>query len=92
MGNLGQYQDLTTLAKSLGGVENLIQSIEKGAVSKAAPRQISTGVILGGVLYVGGKGALKGGKVLLGKYRERQTAATEAKDQLRAESKEALND
>lgn len=54
MGNLGKYQDITALAKSLGGVDNLIKKIEAGAVAKAAPKLLAAGVVVGGVLIAGG--------------------------------------
>lgn len=47
---------------------------------------------MAGVLYAGGKLAVGGGRVLLVKYRARQIAANNAKDQLKAESeKEVFN-
>ena len=89
MGNLGKYQDITALAKSLGGVDNLIKKIEAGAVAKAAPKLLAAGVVVGGVLLAGGMAAVDGGKDLLSRYRARQLAANDAKDQLRSEAENA---
>lgn len=59
MSNLGPYQQLTTRAGQLGGVDALIESIEKSAVLEAAPKQVGLGVVgtLGavGVVYAGVK-------------------------------------
>lgn len=65
MSNLGPYQQITTLAKSLGGVEKLVHHIEAAAVTKAAPRHIAVGVVIGGLL-------VGGGKVLYDRYRTSQ--------------------
>lgn len=59
MSNWSAYQELTTRAGQLGGVEALVQSIEKSAVLKAAPKLVGLGVVgtLGAVsaMYVGVK-------------------------------------
>lgn len=47
MGNLGEYQDIVMAAKEAGGVDKLIEQIEKGAVSRAAPRIRMTGALVG---------------------------------------------
>lgn len=47
MGNLGRYQDIVEAAKAVGGVENLIENIEVGAVAKAAPALVGKGAALG---------------------------------------------
>lgn len=54
MSSLGPYQELTTRASRLGGVDALIVSIEKSAVLKAAPKQVGLGVVgtLGAVCLV----------------------------------------
>ena len=83
MGNLGKYQEITELAKSLGGVENLVKFIEDGAVSKAAPKLVAAGVVAGGLLYAGGRAAVKGGKRLIHTYKARQESADKAKDVLK---------
>lgn len=44
MGNLGLYQDFVTNAKAAGGVEKLIESIEKSAAMKAMPKAFAAGV------------------------------------------------
>lgn len=59
MSNWGPYQEITTRAGQLGGVDALVLSIEKSAVLKAAPKLVGLGVIgtLGavGAVYVGVK-------------------------------------
>ncbi|TYL50066.1 hypothetical protein FXB39_10395 [Nocardioides sp. BGMRC 2183] len=44
MGNLGAYQDIVVKAKDAGGVEMLIESIEKSAAMKAMPKAFVAGV------------------------------------------------
>ena len=44
MGNLGPYQDIVVKAKDAGGVEKLIESIEKSAALKAIPKGFAAGV------------------------------------------------
>lgn len=44
MGNLGAYQDIVVKAKDAGGVEMLIESIEKSAALKAMPKAFAVGV------------------------------------------------
>lgn len=46
-GNLGAYEDITKLAKMLGGVENLIQAIESDAAKKGCPVLLGVGVVVG---------------------------------------------
>lgn len=44
MGNLGAYQDFVVKAKDAGGVERLIEGIEKSAALKAMPKGFAAGV------------------------------------------------
>lgn len=44
MGNLGPYQDIVVKAKDAGGVERLIEAIEKAAAAKAMPKAFAAGV------------------------------------------------
>jgi hypothetical protein len=44
VGNLGAYQDIVVKAKDAGGVEKLIESIEKSAALKAMPKGFAAGV------------------------------------------------
>lgn len=44
MGNLGAYQDIVVKAKDAGGVEKLVESIEKSAALKAMPKGFAAGV------------------------------------------------
>ncbi|WP_139007021.1 hypothetical protein [Arthrobacter crystallopoietes] len=90
MGNLGHYQDITTLAKKLGGVDNLIKTIEVGAAKKALKK---TGPVLLGVGALVGAGATKGidsGMRGWAKYKESQAAAAEAKEQLKSVVEESV--
>lgn len=94
MSNLGMYQDLTTAAARLGGVENLIRAIETGAVAKAAPALLGKGAGMGVV------GTLAAGCIVLGikrvksTYEAREHAANDAKERLRAvvDEQEASDD
>lgn len=92
MSNLGMYQDITTLAAKLGGVDNLIKTIEKGAANKAlkqaGPVLVGVGVLIG----AGAKPAIDAGKNALAKYKESQAAAAEAKQQLKSIVEEAKNE
>ena len=53
MGNLGSYQDIVTEAHRLGGVEQLIESIEKAATTRAVPRAFASGAVATAVLALG---------------------------------------
>ncbi len=90
MGNLGKYQDIVTAAKHLGGVDNLIETIEAGAVAKAAPRLLFKGAAIiaacTSVLAVG----VVAGKRVWNKYKAREVAANEAKERLRTELAEHM--
>lgn len=78
MSNLGPYQEITTLAKSLGGVEKLVHDIEAAAVTKAAPRHVAVGVVIGGLL-------VGGGKVLYDRYRMSQRIGDEARREVQVQ-------
>lgn len=82
MSNLGPYQDITTAAKAAGGVDLLIKAIEKGAVQKAAPSLLGTGLGAGVAL---GVGASLGVKRWLDQRQADKEAAEEAKVQLASE-------
>lgn len=91
MGNLGLYQEITTLAKSMGGVDVWIKSIESHAAKKAL---IKTGPVLVVLGVAAGAGATKGidfGKNAWAKYKEGAAAAVEAKEQLKASVGEPAN-
>lgn len=47
MSNLGLYQTIVEQAKGVGGVENLVAEIGRGAVAKEAPRLVGLGVFIG---------------------------------------------
>ncbi|MDY7528149.1 MULTISPECIES: hypothetical protein [unclassified Cryobacterium] len=83
------YEEITRLAKQLGGVDNLIKNIETGAVTKAAPKLMAAGALGAGVVYAGVRGVVKGGKFLARKYKAHQVAASDAKNQLKAKFEEA---
>lgn len=80
MGNLGLYQDFSTVAKTFGGVDKMIKHIEFDAVKKAAPALIGVGVAIG----AGAKPAFDAGKRGLAKLKGSGAAAAEAKEQLKA--------
>lgn len=82
MSNLGAFQEITTAAKAAGGVDHLIKAIEKGAVQKAAPSLLATGLGAGVAL---GVGVSLGAKRWLGQRKADQDAAEEAKTQLASE-------
>jgi hypothetical protein len=75
--NLGKYQDLTTLAKDAGGVDNYMKSIELDAVIDAAPKLIIPSLVIGAALAWGVK-------ALIEKRDTIRAAAQNAKDQVRA--------
>lgn len=79
MGNLGDYQEFSTTAKSFGGVENYIKAIESSAVDDASKRVAGVGALAGfGVVAVVGTVVF-----IQSKYRERKAAAEEAKTKLK---------
>ncbi|MCD0453347.1 hypothetical protein LO762_29820 [Actinocorallia sp. API 0066] len=88
MGNLGKYQDFTTEAKLAGGVENLIEIIEKAAVASksAGLRAQGAGLGIAGVLVVGGA-AVATRRFLRSKAAD-EALAREAKIRLKTEAEE----
>jgi hypothetical protein len=86
MGNLGPYEEITTLAKRLGGVDNLIKSIEVDAVKKAAPVLLGVGAVIG----LGAKQAIDAGKRGWTKYKASGATAAAAKEQLKAIVEESM--
>lgn len=84
MGNLGKYQDIVTAAKEAGGVDKLIEQIEKGAVSRAAPRIHREGAVAGAL----GTAAMGAAVMAAKRYRDnkkaREALAETAKAQLKA--------
>ncbi len=50
MSNLGAYQEFVTAAARMGGVENMIRTIESGAVAKAAPALLGKGAGIGALI------------------------------------------
>lgn len=79
MGNLGDYQEFSTIAKSFGGVENYIKAIESSAVDDAVKKLAGAGALAGlGVVAVAGTVVF-----IRSKYREREAAAEEAKTKLK---------
>lgn len=87
MGNLGLYQEITTLAKSMGGVDKMIKTIEFDAVKKAAPVLLGVGALIG----AGAKPVFDAGKRGWAKYKDSGAAAAEAKEQLKAIVEESMN-
>ena len=79
MGNLGSYQDIVTEAHRAGGVEQLIESIEKAAAARAMPRAFAAGALVTGVLAVGAGAVVK---VLRERMAAREAKASEAKARL----------
>ncbi|QHC65087.1 hypothetical protein GSU69_19735 (plasmid) [Rathayibacter festucae] len=80
MSNLGAYESFTTRAGSVGGVENLIEIIEKAAVAKSGPKLIAGGLAAGLVVAAGAHQLYRFGSA---KVAERQAAAEAAKNELR---------
>lgn len=78
MGNLGKYQEITTLAKKAGGVDKLISAIEKAAFAKGA----TVGAVVGGA-------AASGVAVAVKRYQSRKARAEEAKEELKAAVQES---
>lgn len=52
MSNLGLYQEFTIQAKAAGGVDALLDEIERTAVSEAAPNLTGRGIIGGAIAAV----------------------------------------
>lgn len=84
MGNLGEYQNIVVAAKEVGGVEKLIGQIEKGAVSKAAPRIRMKGVLVGALGTAATGVAAMAAKRYLDNKKAREALAEDAKAQLKA--------
>lgn len=82
MNNLGPYQAFSIAAKSAGGVPQLIENIERGAVSKALPGIVAKSVGAGAALMGIG---LVAGKMFLDQRKVDQVAAEEAKKRLLSE-------
>lgn len=87
MGNLGAYQDIVVKAKDAGGVEMLIESIEKAAVSKATPKAFVAGV---GVTAVAALGVTATIKMYAKRIEAHEAEADRAKAQLSADFDEAM--
>ena len=66
MSNLGGYQILTTLAKKVGGPGKLITLIAGG------------GMVVGGIAVKGGEFAIKKGKKVIAKHREKNKKSQES--------------
>jgi len=84
MSNLGAYQEIVTAAARMGGVENMIRTIESGAVAKATPALLGKGAGIGALVTLAAGGVYFGGRRLWSMYEARADAAEGAKEQLRA--------
>ncbi|MEA4945482.1 MAG: hypothetical protein VB080_13730 [Propionicimonas sp.] len=84
MSNLGAYQEIVTAAARMGGVENMIRSIESGAVAKAAPALLGKGAGIGALVTLAAGGIYFGGRRLWSMYEARADAGEASKEQLRA--------
>jgi hypothetical protein len=84
LGNLGDYQGIVVAAKEAGGVDKLIGQIEKGAVSKAAPRIFGTGALVGVALGAATFIAPMACKRYVNVKTAREALAEDAKAQLQA--------
>lgn len=84
MGNLGKYQDFVVAAKEVGGVDKLIEQIEKGAVSRAAPRIRRKSALVGAAFGTAATGAAMAAKRYLDNKKGREALAEDAKAQLKA--------
>lgn len=80
MSNLGRYQEIAVLAKSVGGVDQLIEIIESDSVKKSAPILLGAGA----VIALGARSVIVAGKRGVAKYKKSGTAAAAAKEQLKA--------
>lgn len=78
-GNLGRYQDIVIAAKGAGGVDKLIEQIEKGIVSKAALRKRMQGAFVEAL----GTAAVTAAKRYLDNKKAREALAEDAKAQLK---------
>jgi hypothetical protein len=82
MSNLGPYQEITTAAGKVGGIDRYLEIIQKTAVQRAAPSMYATGLGVGAAI---GVGATLGVKRWLDLRQADQEAAEEAKMQLASE-------
>lgn len=89
MGNLGKYQEIVEAAKAVGGVDNLIEGIEAGAVSKATPSLLGKGAVLGVLGVAAAKVATVVVTRALDARKARMAHADDAKEQLRAVAHES---
>lgn len=85
MGNLGPYQDIVTEARRLGGVEQLIESVEKAAMARAMPKAFAAGMA---VTAVGAAGVAAIIKRISKRAEVREAEADEAKARLTRELEE----
>ena len=90
MGNLGKYQDIVTEAKLAGGVDKLIEIIEKAAAAKEFPKTFGKGVGTGALATLGTGVVVVAMRRLLERKKAREALANEAKEQLIAELEESM--
>lgn len=91
MGNLGLYEEITREAKRLGGPDKLIEAIQDAAVSDAAPGHRRQGAGVATVVLVAGWAGLSfWRKYSADRRAERESAAKEAKTQLKAAIEEGI--
>lgn len=86
--NLGGYGQFTSAAKAAGGVDRLISSLEKTAMSNAASGLRAQGAVLGVLGTCGLLGAVGG---LRHWHNQRKQAKSATQEAARAELRDALN-
>jgi hypothetical protein len=92
MSNLGAYKSFSTEAASVGGVENMIEMIEKAAVAKSAPKLIAGGLAVGLAAAAGAQQLYRFGSAKVAERKERQAAAEAAKEKLRTSDEDTDTD
>lgn len=92
MGNLGVYEEFTTLAKGMGGVDSYLESIAAAAVSEATPKLVAKSAGATAVVGVLVAAAIVGGKALWAKHRAIKAAGQDAESHLRAMAEEVSDE
>lgn len=77
VGNLGPYQEIVMRAKDVGGVDQLIQSIEKAAELRSAPKFVAMGALAGA-------GGVAGAVAVRSAFQKRLALREAAADEARA--------
>lgn len=92
VGNLGRYQEIIELAKSAGGVDAMIEQIERGAVTKAAPKLVGITLVVGAAIGACATTGVSRVKQAAGHRREVQHKARWAEEDLRLVARDGADE